>query len=403
VTVETPAAPIYYDPYDFEIDKDPYPVWRRMRDEAPLYYNEKHDFYALSRFADVDACFVDVDTYISGRGTVLEMIRSGYPAPPGLLLFDDNPIHDVYRDVLSRAFRAKHIAALEVQIRQFCAEALDPKVGTGSFDFIRDLGAYMPMKTIGMLLGIPDKDQATIREIIDKGLALTDDGEANAAQGEMGARNQEMFGEYIDYRAQHPSDDIMTELMQADLQLPDGTTRHLTREELLNYIGMLAAAGNETTTRLIGWTGKLLAEHPEQLAAIAADRTLIPKAIEEILRYESPSPVQSRYVTKDVEWYGRTVKAGDVMVLLNGSGNRDDRTFPDPDAFDIHRKIDRHLAFGYGTHFCLGGNLARLEGRIALDEVMKRFPDGWEVDYEASEQAHTSTVRGWDKLVVRTD
>ena len=398
----TAAAPeLYYDPYDFEIDRDPYPTWARMRDEVPLYHNEKHDFYALSRFADVDACFTDVDTYISGKGTVLEMIRSGFPVPPGLLLFDDNPIHDVYRDVLSRAFRAKHIAALEGQIRAFCAAALDPKVGSGGFDFIADLGAQMPMKTIGMLLGIPEQDQEAIRQSIDAGLALAEDGEANYA-GNNGERNQQMFGEYIDYRMEHPSDDIMTELIQADLNLPDGTTRRLTREELLNYTGMLAAAGNETTTRLIGWTGKLLAEHPEQLAAIAADRTLIPKAIEEILRYESPSPVQSRYVTRDVEHHGVTVEAGSVMVLLNGSANRDERHFEDPDRFDIHRRIDRHLAFGYGIHFCLGGNLARLEGRIALDEVMKRFPDGWEVDYESSQQAHTSTVRGWDKLIVRT-
>ncbi|HVU72718.1 MAG TPA: cytochrome P450 [Mycobacteriales bacterium] len=398
----TATAPeLYYDPYDFEIDRDPYPTWKRMRDEAPLYYNEKHDFFALSRFDDVDRCFTDVETYISGKGTVLEMIRSGFPVPPGLLLFDDNPIHDVYREVLSRAFRAKHIAALEEQIRQFCAAALDPKVGTGSFDFIADLGAQMPMKTIGMLLGIPEQDQAAIREEIDAGLALAEDGQANYGGG-TGDRNQEMFGAYVDYRTEHPSDDIMTELIQADLNLPDGTTRKLTREELLNYIGMLAAAGNETTTRPIGWTGKLLAEHPDQLAAVSADRSLIPRAIEEILRYESPSPVQSRYITKDVEWYGQTIAAGNAMVLLNGSANRDERHFENADQFDIHRRIDRHLAFGYGIHFCLGGNLARLEGRIALDEVLKRFPNGWEVDYDASKQAHTSTVRGWDKLVVRT-
>jgi cytochrome P450 len=165
---------------------------------------------------------------------------------------------------------------------------------------------------------------------------------------------------------------------------------------------MLSAAGNETTTRLIGWTGKLLAEHPDQLAELAADRSLVPKAIEEILRFESPSPVQSRYVTKDVEHHGETVPAGSVMVLLNGSANRDEEHFPDAERFDIHRKIDRHLAFGYGIHFCLGGNLARLEGRVALDEVLKRFPKGWQVDYDNAVQAHTSTVRGWDKLPVVT-
>jgi cytochrome P450 len=193
----------------------------------------------------------------------------------------------------------------------------------------------------------------------------------------------------------------MTELINAEFEDETGTTRRLTREEILTYVGLLAGAGNETTTRLIGWTGKLLAEHPDQRRAIARDRTLIPNAIEEILRYEAPSPVQARYVARDVEHYGETVREGSVMVLLNGSGNRDDRKFPDGDRFDIRREIGHHLSFGYGLHFCLGAALARLEGRVALDEVLNRFPD-WEVDWDGAERAHTSTVRGWDKLPVVT-
>jgi cytochrome P450 len=162
---------------------------------------------------------------------------------------------------------------------------------------------------------------------------------------------------------------------------------------------LLAGAGNETTTRLIGWTGKTLAEHPDQLRKVAADRALVNQTIEEVLRYEAPSPIQARSVARDVEVHGRTIEEGSVMVLLNGSGNRDDRRFPNGDSFDIFREAGHHLSFGYGLHFCLGAALARLEGRVALDEVLRRWPH-WEVDYDNAVMAHTSTTRGWEKLPV---
>ena len=193
----------------------------------------------------------------------------------------------------------------------------------------------------------------------------------------------------------------MTELLNAEFEDETGTVRRLTREEVITFVGLLAAAGNETTARLIGWTGKILAEHPDQRRELARDRSLVPNAIEEILRYESPSPVQARYVTKDVEHYGQEIRAGSVLVLLNGSANRDERHFEDGERFDIHRDIGRHLAFGFGIHLCLGAALARLEGRVALDEVLQRFPD-WEIDYENAKQARTSTVRGWERLPVFT-
>jgi len=193
----------------------------------------------------------------------------------------------------------------------------------------------------------------------------------------------------------------MTELLQAEFEDVDGSVRRLTREEVLGYINLIAAAGNETTARLIGWTGKVLAEHPDQRKELVEDRSLVPNAIEELLRFESPSPVQARYVTKDVEHHGVAVPAGSTVLLLTASGNRDERHFPEADRFDIHRTIDHHLAFGYGIHFCLGSALARLEGRVALDEVLTRFPI-WEVDWDNAVQTRTSTVRGWDKLPVVT-
>ncbi len=398
----TMESDVYYDPYDFEIDSDPYPVWKRLRDEQPLYFNERYDFYAVSRFDDVDRCSRDWETYISGKGTLLEIIKSDMEMPPGTIIFEDPPTHHIHRRLLSRVFTPRNINGLEPKIREFCARSLDPLVGAGGFDFIADLGAQMPMRTIGMLLGIPESDQEAIRDTIDDGLRLTEsampDVDAAYAQGMTAG---EGFAEYIEWRATHPSDDLMTDLLNAEFEDETGTVRRMTRQEVLGYVNLLAAAGNETTTRLIGWTGKVLADHPDQRQALVEDRTLVPNAIEELLRFESPSPVQARYVTKDVEHYGQAVPAGSAILLLTAAGNRDERKFPDADQFDVHRTIDHHLAFGYGIHFCLGSALARLEGRIALDEVLQRFPT-WEVDWDRAVQARTSTVRGWESLPVIT-
>jgi len=395
-TVTTAGSAIYYDPYDFEIDTDPYPVWRRLRDEAPLYYNERYDFYAVSRFDDVERASVDWRTYISSRGSVLEIIKAGVDIPPGSIIFEDPPTHDIHRALLSRVFTPRKVSALEPKVREFCARSLDPLVASGGFDFIADLGAQMPMRTIGMLLGIPEQDQEAIRDRIDDGLRL----EEGTMPDDPGRFEEDTtFADYIDWRADHPSDDLMTELLQAEFDDHTGVRRRLSRDEVVSYVNLLAAAGNETTTRLIGWTGKVLADHPDSRAELVDDPGLIPNAVEELLRYESPSPVQSRYVTRDVELHGRTVPAGSVMVLLTASGNRDERRFADADRFDIRRRIDHHLAFGYGIHFCMGAALARLEGRIALEEVLRRFPT-WEVDTGRAVQARTSTVRGWERLPV---
>ena len=192
----------------------------------------------------------------------------------------------------------------------------------------------------------------------------------------------------------------MTQLLNAEIEEADGTRRQLTRTEVLTYTSTIAGAGNETTTRLIGFIGQLLADHPDQRRQLVDDPSLIPGAIEEVLRYEAPSPVQARYVARDAEHYGRTVPEGSVMLLLNGSANRDDRRFADPDRFDIHRHA-AHLSFGQGLHFCLGSALARIEARVVLEEIVKRWSD-WEVDYGNAAKAHTASVRGWARLPVTT-
>lgn len=387
----------YYDPFDFEIDDDPYPVWKQLRDDAPLYHNDKYGFYALSRHADVARELVNWNDYRSGKGTTIDIILNGVEVPPGIILFEDPPIHDAHRRLLSGVFTPRRMAAIEPLAREFCRRALEPLADADTFDFIADLGAWMPMRTIGYLLGIPEDRQIAIRRNTDRLLELKDGGLVQVAD-DMLTRQGSMLEEFIDWRYDHPSDDLMTELVNAEVEEPDGSRRRLTRAEVLTYTGTVVGAGNETTTRLIGFAGQLLSDHPDQRRELAADFSLIPGAVEEVLRYEAPSPVQARHVAREVEHYGQTVPEGSVMLLLNGSANRDERQFADADRFDIHRRA-AHLSFGHGIHFCLGAALARVQARIALEEVLTRWPD-WEVDFDNAKRAHTTSVRGWASLPV---
>jgi cytochrome P450 len=299
---EASAVELYYDPFDFDIDNDPYPAWKRLRDEAPLYFNEKFNFYALSRYEDVERELPNWDTYRSGRGTTMDVITSGIEMPPGVILFEDPPLHDLHRRLLSKVFTPRRMEEIEPLTRQFCVRALDPLISSGRFDFIGDIGAMVPMRTIGYLLGIPEEDQQAIREKTDRVLGLKE-GTFKAATAEAFENSYQLFADYIEWRAEHPSDDLMTQLLNAEID-DDGVRRHLTRTEVLTYTSMIAGAGNETTTRLIGFIGQLLAEHPGQRRQLVGDLSLIPRAIEEVLRYEAPSPVQARYVARDAHYYG---------------------------------------------------------------------------------------------------
>jgi cytochrome P450 len=297
--------------------------------------------------------------------------------------------------LLSRVFTPRRVAALEPKIREFCARSLDPLVGSAEFDLIADLGAQMPMRVVGMLFGIPEEDQEAVRSGADANLR-TKAGEAMHVDDDV-TFGSEMFAEYIDWRLDHPSDDLMTELLHTEFEDEHGTTRTLTRDEALLYTTVVAGAGNETTTRLIGWAGKVLAEHADQRRELVDDRSLLPNAIEELLRYESPGPQIARYLPQDVELYGDTVPAGSVMLFVVSAANRDERRWDDADRFDVHREVGQHVAFGYGIHYCLGAALARLEGRVAVDELLNRFPV-WDVDLARARIAPTSTVRGFETL-----
>ena len=388
------ALDLYYDPFDFAIDDDPYPIWKRMRDEAPLYHNEKYNFFALSRYDDVSRELHNWETYRSGRGTTIDVIMSGLEVPPGVILFEDPPLHDLHRRLLSKVFTPRRMEAIEDLVRGFCVRALDALAGATQFDVITDFGALIPMRTIGYLLGIPEAGQQHIRDSTNAEIGLKD-GAFQSVSASAFENAYQLFADYIEWRAEHPSDDLMTQLLNAEVE-EDGQLRPLTRLEVLTYTSMIAGAGNETTTRLIGFIAQTLAQHPDQRRELVADHSLIPGAIEEVLRYQAPSPVQARYVARDTECHGQRIPEGSIMLLLNGSANRDERHYPRGEEFDIHR-TGGHLSFGQGLHFCLGSSLARMQARVALEEMLRRWPE-WEVDLENAAMAHTSSVRGWGSL-----
>ncbi|HZR12536.1 MAG TPA: cytochrome P450 [Acidimicrobiia bacterium] len=397
----TSTVDVYYDPYDAAIDADPHPVWKRLRDEAPVYYNERHDFWAVSRYDDVLNALLDWETFSSARGIVVEMIDTNPDAVllddiPGMLpmmIMMDPPRHDRLRKLVSRAFTPRRVAALEARMREMCAEFLDPHVGGEPFDIMEECAAKVPGMVIGAIMGVPEPDQNELRIWIDAMMRWDPDG-TDTFKAESVGKLWKYMQDLVAERRDHPRDDMISDLHAARIADADGGgDTQLTFDEVFGFTQLLIAAGNETTARLLGWTAVLLARHPDQRRILLDDPSVVPNAVEELLRYESPSPIQGRYVTRDVEVAGTTIPAGSRLAILNASGNRDERHFDDPDRFDVRRQIDRHLAFGYGVHFCLGAALARLEGRVVLEEMLARFPD-WQVDESSIELVHTSTVRG---------
>jgi cytochrome P450 len=395
--VTVTASDVYFDPFDLDIKNNPYPVYQRLRDEAPLYYNDRHDFYVLSRFADVERGLSDRKTFLSGKGVTIDGIQKGAISPPGLFINEDPPQHTRHRSVVSLLFTPRAVRDLEPKVRDFCAKTLDLLVGAGRFDFVRDVAAQVPMQVIGMLVGIPQSDQVAIRDRMEVSM-----------QGAYGDKESpfetmkitaQVFAEYIDWRAEHPSDDLMTELMTREFEDETGTTRRLTRDELLTFLILISSAGNDTTNRMIGWMGRVLGDHPDQRRAVAADLSLAANAVEEVLRLEPPPYHIARYVAEDTEFHGQVLPAGSAVMCLPGAANRDEREFADADRCDVRRAIGHTVSFGYGPHFCLGAALARLEGRVVLEEVLKRFPD-WEIDEDNAKLTPGYLTRGWETLPV---
>ena len=398
---------IDYNPFDYDIDIRAHEVWRQMRDEAPLYHNEEHNFWALTRYDDVLAGLLDVETYSSRYATSLDLMGDEEWTGP-LFIFRDPPEQTLLRKLVSRAFTPKAINGLESRIESICDNLLDPLEGLTVFDFVDRFSALMPPTVILALLGFPEGLEQDLRESMDKGLHVEESATAGSSRDlvdQTGNLSHEVYAlvpELCEQKRKEPADDLLTILATHERELLDGTTRLLTLEEITSYVALIGGAGAETVARFLAWAVVLLNDHPDQRAELWGDPSLVPDALEEILRYEAPSPVQGRRVMKEVEVHGQVVPAGANMLLINGSGNRDERHFPDADRFDIHRQIDRHLSFGYGAHFCIGAALARLEGRIGLEQMLRRFRD-WEVDDDHLEWIHTSTVRGYKSVPLTVD
>ena len=385
----TATESVYWDPFDTVIDADPYDIWRRLRDEAPLYRNEQYNFWALSRYADVESAHRDPASFCSSHGTVLEIMTPD-AIPTGMMIFQDPPEHTRLRTMVSRAFTPRRVSALEMHIRDLCDELLAPWCDGADFDFVADFGAVLPSMVICELMGVPASDRKWVKETIDTtfhlepGVGMIND-VSFAAQIELDS----YLSKLLEERTAAPGDDLLSGLTECDLTL----------RESADFANLLISAGTETVARLLGWAAVVLDEYADQRAELAGDATLLPNAVEELLRYEAPSPVQGRWSTRTVEFYGTEVPAGSKVLLLTGSAGRDEREYQDADRFDIHRRFNQHVSFGFGIHFCLGAALARLEGRVALEEALRRHP-AWEVDRERAVRLHTSTVRGWSAVPV---
>src|SRR5262245_23002979 len=370
VVCEAAAVDLSWDPFDIDIDDDPHPIWRRLRDETPLYRNDKYDFYALSRYADVEAAHRDFRTFSSAKGTVLELMGNDL-ASTEQMIFLDPPEHTRLRHLVSRAFTPRRVAELEGRVRGMCTAMLDPQLDGDGFDYLQDFGARLPSMVISSLLGVPDEDQETFRHTVDRLFHIEPDmGMVNEISMMAGLELGRYLAGQLEQRLTAPRDDLLTALVEAEITDDDGTTRRLTRSESTAFAILLLSAGTETVARLLGWTAVVLAAHPDQRAELAHDPSLTPNTVEELLRYEAPSPVQGRWTTTDVELHDDLIPKDSKVLLLTGSAGRDEREFPEPDRFDIHRVMRNHVSFGYGIHFCVGAALARLEGRVALEETL---------------------------------
>ena len=406
--VDIHADGVYYDPYNYEIDCNPYPTWQRLRDEAPVYYNEKFDFWALSRYDDVLEGLLDSETYSSAHGSQLNMLQpEPYDIP--MMIMKDPPEHTRLRKLVARAFTPRRIAELETKVATLSNEFLDGFEGKSEFDYIAGFAGLLPPTVILSLIGYPEGHAAEFRALADNTLHVEEGEDAAAVQVSQatiagdGALSDTVFAlipDLVQERLDNPQDDLISDLVRSEITEEDGTTRKLTMSEIVGFVQLLGLAGTETVARLLGFAAVTLARNPDQRQLLVDDPSLLTNGVEELLRYEAPSPVQARWVKRDVEVHGITIPANSKMGLLNASANRDERHFPDPDRFDVKRNIDRHLTLGYGTHFCIGAAVARLETRVALRETLKRFPE-WGIDESRVEHVHTASVRGYSSVVMQ--
>ena len=390
------TAALVYSPYAYEIHEDPYPTYRRLRDEAPVYRNEAEGFWALSRHADVMAAFRDSARFSSAHGVSLDPAASGPHAHKTMsFLAMDPPMHGRMRGLVSRGFTPRRVAEMEPRIRALTRQHLDAALDGGSFDVIADLAGRLPMDVISEMIGVPQADRDEVRRLSDL-LVHREEGTNDVPPAGVEAAFS-LIAYYADMLAQRrarPTDDLTSALLAAEV---DGD--RLTDDEIMGFLFLMVVAGNETTTKLLGNAWYWAWRHPDERAKPFADPGRIPDWVEETLRYDTSSQMLARTTTEDVELHGTVVPAGARVVLLAGSANRDERAFPDPDRYDLDRgDLGGQLAsFGFGRHFCLGASLARLEARVCLEELVERVAS-YEIDPDGIRRVHSVNVRGFRAL-----
>ena len=396
----TAAAAVEYDPYAYEIHEDPYPTYARMRDEAPVYRNDERNFWALSRYDDVMAGFRDSERFSNAQGVSIDPAASGPNAHRTMsFLAMDPPEHGRMRGLVSRGFTPRRVAAMEDNIRALTVGHLESCLDAGSFDFVTDLAAKVPMDVISEMLGVPQADRARLRRASDL-LVHREEGVTDVPPAGVEAAFElaVYYSEMIADRRINPGDDLVSALCQVKT---DGDTvtdgDRLTDDEITSFLFLMVVAGNETTTKLLAHAWYWAWANPDARAKVFADPGRIPDWVEETLRYDTSSQMLARVTTTDVTLHGTTIPAGDRVLLLAGSANRDHRRFPDPDRFDLDRDTTGIASFGVGRHFCMGASLARLETRVVLEELVKRV-GSYEIDAEGAKRVHSVNVRGFATL-----
>ncbi len=387
---------VEYSPYAYQIHEDPYPIYAQLRAHAPLYRNDEIGFWALSRHADVLAALRDTKHFSSAYGVSLDQGSREEATAVMSFLAMDPPLHTRMRGLVSRAFTPRRAADLEPRIRELSTRWIDRFIERGRCEFIADFAGKLPMDVISEMLGVPESDRDTLRGWADS-VVHREDGMTDVPPAGMEAAAQMLryFAQMVPERRKRPGHDLTSALFEAEL---DG--ERLVDKDVIAFLFLMIIAGNETTTKLLANALYWLARNPAQREKLYGNPGLIPRWVEETLRYDNSTQALARTVTCDVELHGEKLREGDRLLLLIGSANRDERVFEDPDVFDVMRNTTAMLSFGNGTHFCLGASLARLEARVALEEIQARLPD-YEIEAEGIERVHSSNVRGFAALPLR--
>jgi len=396
------GTPVEFDPFSDAYFNDPYDLYRRMRDEAPVYHNEKYGFWALFRYDDVCAAHKDWQTFSSRHGVDLSTLNSDPETIRSfrLVIMMDPPEHDRMRALVSRVFTPRAIGALEPMVREVIQSYLAPFDGAEAFDAVRDFSGPFPVEIICRMLGVPEGERQQIRHWLDLMLHREPGQMDPTPEGvQAGLEAGIYFLELAQERRRHPADDMISRLTQVEVDRGDGQMTQLDDAEIAGFLSLLGGAGAETVTKLVGNAAVLFHRNPDQYAKVVAAPGKAPAAVEEILRYFPPSQYQGRYSVRESVYSGVTVPAGHPTILVTGSASRDERFYHDPEAFDIDRPASLALGFGYGVHSCLGAALARMESRIAIEELARRWPR-FEVDEDGCTRVQMSNVAGYSSVPV---